>query len=318
MKFQKLYELIIDIAMKHDPRSAKVVKGILTANKKAYSSLKGRKKSSYDKDALFNPYYDTRILYGDRERDIKTIMVGVDMETPELLLADRFNQMSSPVDLVMTHHPGGRALVELHKVMELQTDRLKSLGVTPAIADEMMNERMKEVARRLNTRNCMRNIDAAKLLDIPYMCAHTAADNMVNAYLERLVSKKRPKTLGALVDQLSAISEYKEAAKYAMGPEILVGDRKSPIGKIFVDMTGGTEGSKRAFGRLSQAGVGTIICMHLSEEHYKEAKKERINIVIAGHMSSDSLGINLLLDELLKKEDMSIIPCSGFTRYSRI
>jgi len=38
--------------------------------------------------------------------------------------------------------------------------------------------------------------------------------------------------------------------------------------------------------------------------------------VIAGHISSDSLGVNLLLDELEKK-GIEIIPCSGLIRISR-
>jgi len=82
-------------------------------------------------------------------------------------------------------------------------------------------------------------------------------------------------------------------------------------------MTGGTEGPKKIFPRLSQAGVGTIVAMHLSEEHYKHAKGEHINVVIAGHIASDNLGLNLLLDEIEKKEKLNIIQCSGFVRVRR-
>ncbi|MGD0576954.1 MAG: NGG1p interacting factor NIF3, partial [Candidatus Staskawiczbacteria bacterium] len=42
-----------------------------------------------------------------------------------------------------------------------------------------------------------------------------------------------------------------------------------------------------------------------------------VNIVIAGHMSSDSLGVNLFMDEL-EKQGIEIVPCSGFTRFSRV
>jgi hypothetical protein len=56
--------------------------------------------------------------------------------------------------------------------------------------------------------------------------------------------------------------------------------------------------------------------MHISEEHKKEAEAAHINVVIAGHISSDSLGVNLFLDELQKK-GIEIVPCSGFTRFSR-
>ena len=44
------------------------------------------------------------------------------------------------------------------------------------------------------------------------------------------------------------------------GPNILIGSKERRTGKIFVDMTGGTGGSKDAFERLSQAGVRYNSC----------------------------------------------------------
>jgi hypothetical protein len=67
---------------------------------------------------------------------------------------------------------------------------------------------------------------------------------------------------------------------------------------------------------MAQAGIGTIIGMHMQEESKKEAEAANINVVIAGHMSSDSLGMNLFLDEL-EKIGIEIIPCSGLIRVSR-
>ena len=82
-------------------------------------------------------------------------------------------------------------------------------------------------------------------------------------------------------------------------------------------MTGGTEGSKDIFQKLSQAGIGTILAMHLSEEHFRKVRAEHINVIIAGHIASDSLGLNLLLDKLEKRQKFSIIECSGFKRVKR-
>ena len=56
--------------------------------------------------------------------------------------------------------------------------------------------------------------------------------------------------------------------------------------------------------------------MHMSEEHKKKAEKYHINVVIAGHIASDSLGMNLLLDEIEKK-GVKVIPVSGLTRVKR-
>jgi hypothetical protein len=57
--------------------------------------------------------------------------------------------------------------------------------------------------------------------------------------------------------------------------------------------------------------------MHISEDHKKEAELANVNIVIAGHISSDSLGVNLFVDEL-QRQGIEIVSCSGFTRFSRV
>ena len=82
-------------------------------------------------------------------------------------------------------------------------------------------------------------------------------------------------------------------------------------------MTGGTGGSEDAFAKLAIAGVGTIVGMHIGEKHRKEAEKNHINVIIAGHMASDSLGLNLLLDQLGKDDNLEVIPCSGLIRVER-
>ena len=70
--------------------------------------------------------------------------------------------------------------------------------------------------------------------------------------------------------------------------------------------------------KLVQAGVGTIVGMHIGEDHLKEAKKNHVNVIIAGHMASDALGLNLFLDGLIGKHgQVKIYACSGFTRVAR-
>jgi hypothetical protein len=69
--------------------------------------------------------------------------------------------------------------------------------------------------------------------------------------------------------------------------------------------------------KMSHYGIGTIIGMHMSEEHRKEAEKYHINVVIAGHIASDSLGMNLFLDEVEKK-GITVVPMSGLIRVKRL
>jgi hypothetical protein len=177
---------------------------------------------------------------------------------------------------------------------------------------------MREVQRKMSPVNHNRAVDAARLLGIPMVCTHTVADNHVVAFLQKVFDKEKPETVGEIVDRLLKITEYLDAAAEGAGPMILTGTKESRAGKIFVDMTGGTEGPKEAIDKLAAAGVGTIVCMHLSDEHRKEAEKHFLNVVIAGHIASDTLGMNLMLDEVLEGADeVQIMTCSGFQRIPR-
>ena len=317
MRFKEIYELIIKRGLEKDPRSRKAIKKALSKVRKEYNKLPARRKKAFDMERLKHPYDDTRMLNGDPEADVKTVIVGIDMEAGELLLADRLNERGRGIDLVITHHPEGKALAGFYNVMNMQVDILSKLGVSYEVGKDLLDERISEVARSISAVNHMRSVDVARLLGIPYMCAHTPADNHVMTYLQKVMDQKKPRTLNNVIEILDVMPEYRASANRNAGPFIMIGKGKDRAGKIAVDMTGGTEGSRRIFPRLSQAGVNTIIGMHLSEQHFNSAKKEHINVVIAGHISSDSMGLNLLLDELCKKEELDIIPCSGFVRVKR-
>ena len=122
-----------------------------------------------------------------------------------------------------------------------------------------------------------------------------------------------------IIKILNTIPEYQIATKFNAGPRIILGSPKRQVGKILLEMTGGTEGLKDVFNKLYNAGVRTLVSMHLSEEYLKRVKDANLNVVIAGHISSDTLGLNLLLDNIEKssKEVFDVVACSGFTRIKR-
>lgn len=318
MKLREIYDFVVKEGIEADPRGPKVVKETLQKQKKSYEQMQPKQKEEFDKDNLFNPYADTRILCGDLEKRIQTIMLGIDIDVGEVLLADRLNQTRKrPVDLVASHHPAGRAWAGFYEVMNMQTDILAQKGVPVNIAEGVLEERIKEVERKVHPSNHARAQDAARLLNIAFMSIHTPADNHVTVFLQRLMDKKKPQTVKEVIEILKELPEYKEAVINKAGPKVVSGKMESRAGKIMVDMTGGTEGSKEIFKELAKAGVGTIVGMHLSDDHIKMAHQERINVIIAGHIASDSIGLNLLLDKLCKKGKIDIIPCSGFIRVRR-
>ncbi|MFZ2356612.1 MAG: NGG1p interacting factor NIF3 [Candidatus Omnitrophota bacterium] len=263
-------------------------------------------------------FEDTAILYGDPKTKVKKVLVGIDIEVGELLLADKIRS-NQGLDLVISHHPEGYAYAQLYKVMSLQIDLLCKAGVAKEIAQELLEERQREVQRKILPRNHSRAVDAAKLLDLPFMCMHTPADNHVFSYLTRLINKEKPKTTQDIIDILIEIPEYKTAIKEKAGPRIIMGAPNRASGKVLIEMTGGTEGSADVYGNLYKTGVRTLVCMHLSEEHFKKVKDANLNVIIAGHISSDTLGLNLLLDNIEKeaKEKLTVINCSGFRRVTR-
>lgn len=317
MTLKDIYEVFIGAGIKADLRGPKDVQKYLLEKKKQFRKLDPASRKFFDKEVLKNPYADLRIVHGTLDKQVKRILVGIDIDVGELLLADHLAQRGEGFDLVLSHHPIGIALAGLYDVMSVQTDLLIKLGVKDEIARDLMNKRIGEVARSVHSSNYDRAVDVAKLLNIPLMCCHTPADNHVARYLQKLVDTKKPNTLKQLVHFLMKEPEYQYAAAKKAGPEIIIGKDKDKAGRIFVDMTGGTEGSKDIFPRLSQLGIQTLLGMHYSQQHFQKIKAEHIYVVNAGHMASDNLGMNLILDQLAKKGKFEIVACSGFRRVKR-
>ncbi len=318
MKLATFYRSVIAAGTAADPRPRKLIRDELARRKEKFEKLDKAEREFHDEDCLFNPYSDTRVLYGDASVEVGRVMVGIDIDAGELSVADRLRQRGEKVDLVLAHHPSGRALAGLHDVMRMQIDMLHSLGVPISAAEGMMEGRVKEIERRLLPANHNRAADAARLLDIPLMCAHTPADNLVSRHLQNRFSKEKPHRLGEVIDLLLEEPEYREGARNGVRPRILLGGKERRAGNVVLEMTGGTSGAKEAFAQMANRGVDTIVGMHISDDYRKEAKKHHLNVIIAGHMSSDTLGMNLLLDRVAAKAGgLEVVAASGFRRFSR-
>ena len=315
MKAVDIYKFVIEMGMKSDPRGKKEMGRILQDNKEKYEALKEDEKWEFDMDALFNPYEDTRLL-NDTGKDIKRIMTGIDIDTGEVMLADRLASKGKPVDLILAHHPSGVAYAGFYGVMHMQADILCKLGIPINVAEGMLADRISEVSRAVAPANHNKAVDSAKHLGIGFMCCHTPADNHVHQFLQGLMDRKRPRTVGDVIKLLKEVPEYHTAVGLKAGPRIIVGSKERRAGKVILDMTGGTSGAKEVYEKLAEVGVGTIIMMHIREDHIIEAKKNHINIIIAGHMASDSIGMNFILDGLQKK-GIEIIPYAGLIRVNR-
>jgi putative NIF3 family GTP cyclohydrolase 1 type 2 len=281
--------------------------------------LEGKEKEHFDEERTWNPYSDCRIISGTGEEEVTRFMVGIDIETQDVLLADRMRERGEKIDCLLIHHPEGRALADLEKVMTLQVDVYAKAGVPVNHSEGLMRPRMDRVWRSIHADNLFRTERAAELLGFPAVCCHTITDNLVWRLMEKTICEKEWNDLGEIVNALMEIPEYAYYAKKGNPPFIVNGSDRSRPGKVVAtEFTGGTNGPEELVTKQSHAGVGTILAMHFTEKEVEEGKKHHVNMIQCSHMASDAIGVNLLLDAIAKEEKrLQTLDVSGFIRVKR-
>ena len=238
---------------------------------------------------------DSGVIY-DNGKNVKRILAGIDMDTTMLMLAKQLG-----FDCVAQHHPGGILNPDISELFG--RDHMKKLmecGVPINEAQKLAYERAKESRQRTHSRNLTQMRDAAKLLDISAVAFHTPADMLAERTVQEkmnALTERNPRcTVQDIIDELMLIREYSEALP-GQQPEVWVGTKDSFAGKIYVQMYGVGAPSANEYKAYSDAGIGTFVCMHATKEVIESMKDHgKSNLVVAGHMASDSLGFNKILD----------------------
>ncbi len=308
---REILKLAIEMGMDADLRGREAVLKHLAREKEKFEKLAGKEKEDFDPERLENPYLDSGV-WQDNGQEVKKIMASIDISSGDILLAKNLG-----ADAVLNHHPVGKGLAMLDQVMHLQADVLAGYGVPINIAESLLRVRISEVGRGVHASNHQKTVDAARLCGMNLMNVHTPADNLVAHFLKTRVEEKNPELVGEIVEIIKNIEEYKRSAKLGAPVKLFAGAEENRAGRIaFTEITGGTEGAKDIYREMAVAGIGTIVAMHLSEEHRKNAEEAHLNVVVAPHIASDSLGMNLFLDEL-EKQKIEIIPAGGLIRAKR-
>ena len=231
--------------------------------------------------------YDTDIIV--EGKNIKKVLIGVDMETPELLLAQQMGY-----DCVVSHHPKANScVVDFAKVMEVQINRMLKVGIPINKAQKALKKKQASIDLGRHAANYDRASSAARLMKMPYLNIHIPADFITEEIVQERLNKAfddKPKTkLEDIIEELNSWEYYQD--KIAK-PVIRVGSPSDYAGKIEVLMAGGTNGGVDVFKAYFEAGVGTIIAMHVPEDVKKAVIEQNIgNVIIAPHMPSDSIGL---------------------------
>lgn len=232
-----------------------------------------------------------------RGKNIKKILFGIDAGTPELLMAKQLGY-----DAVISHHPmGGSAIVSFHQVFKRHVKQMVEAGVPRNKAEKVVNKKFGQLEVDGHTRNYNHAVDVARLLRMSYMNIHTPLDEIGRRIMAEQIRQRTGKdsTVGEIVSALNKLPEFKNAVTKI---KIRVGKAENPGGKVAVSHGAGTNGGYEIAKAYFEHGIGTVIYIHISTADLERLKTENSgNLVVTGHIASDSVGINPFIQELKRK-----------------
>jgi len=315
-----MYELSIKIGIDADPRGRKGVEKHLSELRDKYEKMSDLEKKMFDVERLTNPFSDTRLLYGDFDRDMKRVMVGIDIHGPEMIIAKQLAD-EGKLDGIINHHATlGCQLSCVYDALICQASMMGDAGVP---YDEARKIIEKDIAKWeeqiLGMGRNFSNDDLAKLLGLSIIGIHTPCDNLLYDYTKRLVAKEKPKKVKDLLALLLAEPENEAAAKMGVFPRLFCGDMDADLGdKIFYYLTGCFRPREEAFKLMADSGLTTFVTLVAVDYHLDICRQYGINLITFPHYPGDNLGINLLLDEFEKRSPLDVIEVSNFFRCKRI
>ena len=243
-----------------------------------------------------------------RGSSVRRIFATIDCDVADLMLARQLQ-----CDTVLTHHPEGVASLTGWKLIARQVEQMVECGVPLAKAEAAVQRRMRSVELNSHPRNYARVVQAAQLLHASFLNVHLPCDIITRRLIaERMAPFNRPESRATVADVVAALQEFPEQKLAATQPEVRLGAPGRLAGRVAVAMAGYTNGGVDVLRAYFEAGVGTVLMMHFPEGDLKEAREQKLagNLVITGHMASDSICINVYLDAL-EQRGLDVIRAGG-------
>lgn len=308
-----IYDILkraIETGIENDFRPREEVLGYFWSEKVAGGS--GRE--------FINPYPDSGVVWAENlQKSVQTMIVGLDIGQAEVVAIREWERREwQSADLFLSHHPRGRLLASFSHIFKTQLGNLASQGVDVLPLAKFFERRRSKMEEETLEVNIYRALSAVMFLKYSYIAVHTPADNIAARFVERQIKGSGAETLEDCIATLLEIPEYRLLEKESgLKPMVIAGKPANKLGKfLLTEFTGGEEGPLEVYKAMKNSGVDTLVVMHLSGAALAEARKRKLNVVAAGHMASDSIGLNFICD-WLEKEGVKIVPLAGFIRHSR-
>lgn len=228
-------------------------------------------------------------------KDVRKALFGIDVDPADLLFAKERGY-----DLVIAHHPsGGSAVLEFPKVLAKHGEILTRHGVPKAAAEAAVRELQEDREPRAHAENYDHLPSVARMVGMGLMCIHNPCDEIGRRVMDETLRsglKKDPSVRDA-IDRLNSIPEF-QAAKTRI--VVRMGKIENRLGKWAVHHGAGTNGGVPVARAAFDHGIDTVFYIHIDagalrrlwELYGREGSK---NLVVTGHLSSDSIGINALV-----------------------
>jgi hypothetical protein len=314
MTIREIYERAIEWGMELDPRGADALREQMRNTREEYEKLEGRARQLFDAERMNNPFGDTRIMCGDEDTELSRIIVGIDIDGSELLLAEALRARGERLDAVIGHHPSAlSAMTSAADTMGVQEEMMIAHGVPRSRAETLVRE---DIAGRPRPCN-YRIVQMAEALGVPLMTIHSPCDLHVQRFMLGEVEERRPRTVGDLVDLLAAWPEVQWAIERGEEPRVTAGDKRNSIGKLHIHFIGGWSPSPASMEAMCEVGVETFVMMATSAALDEAAEKYQASIIVSPHYPSDNVGINLLLDRACAMSPIEVVDTSNFVRVAR-
>ena len=234
-------------------------------------------------------------------KDIKKVLFGIDAGASELLLAKQLGY-----DAVISHHPkGGLAVIDFHKVFRKHIQQMVEAGVPKYEAEIAVEKKMKSLEVEMHTRNYDHTVDLARLLKMPYMNIHMPLDEIGRRAMIQKIrdGTDRDTKVGDVISTLNELPEFKNAKTKI---KVRLGKFSNSAGKTVVSHGAGTNGGYEIARTYFKYGVQTLIYIHIGTTDLEKLQAECMgNLIVTGHIASDSVGINPLITEL-EELDISV------------
>lgn len=230
-------------------------------------------------------------------KSVRRALFGIDVNQADLAIAKE-----KGYDLVISHHPTGEAILGFPNVLTKHADILKAHGVPAEAADGAAQELREDREPGAHAANFDHLPSVARLVGIGLMCIHNPCDEIGRRTMDEALRSGLPPD-AAVRDAIHVLSSLPEFLAAKTRIVVRMGRSENPLGKWALFHGAGTNGGFPVARTAFENGIDTVFYIHIDAGHLRRlwdafGRDGPKNLVVTGHLASDSIGINALVREL--------------------